>query len=67
MAVDDVPVGLLRRTGAVAHVLLLSDDPAAAERLGASLVEPGVYEATVDTTRVTNVQGVENALAAPSE
>jgi hypothetical protein len=60
---DGVPVRLLRRIGARAEVLLLSDDPAVAERLGAMLVEPGVYETTVDASRLANVQGVENQLA----
>jgi hypothetical protein len=59
---DGVPVRLLRRTGARAEVLLLSDNPAVAERVGAALVEPGVYEAHVDASLLTNVQGVENQL-----
>lgn len=59
---DGVPVRLLRSNGAQAEVLLLSDDPSAAERLGAHLVEPGVYEVTVDADRMANVQGVENQL-----
>jgi hypothetical protein len=62
-ALDGVPVRLLRRTGPQAEVLLLSDYPAAAERLQARLVEPGVYETTVDADRLTNLQGVENQLA----
>lgn len=62
-ALDGVPVRLLRRTGPQAEVLLLSDDPAAAERLQARLLEPGVYEATVDADRLTNLQGLENQLA----
>jgi hypothetical protein len=62
-ALDGVPVRLLRRTGPQAEVLLLSDDPAAADRLQARLVEPAVYEATVDAGRLANVQGVENQLA----
>ena len=61
--VDGVPIRLLRHSGAQAHVLLLSDDLAAAERLGAGLVEAGVYESTVDASRLTDVQGVENQLA----
>jgi hypothetical protein len=43
-------------------VLLLSDDPAVAERVGAGLVEPGVYEMVVDTSRLTNLRGAENQL-----
>jgi hypothetical protein len=63
---DGVPVRLLRRAGPQAEVLLLSDDPAAAERLQARLVEPGVYEAVVDAGRLANVHGVENQLAPPA-
>lgn len=58
--IDGVPVRMLRSTGETAEVLLLSDDPADAERVGAGLVEAGVYEAVVDASRLTNVQGVEN-------
>lgn len=65
-SLDGVPVRLLRHSGAQAHVLLLSDDPADAQRLGAGLVEPGVYEMTVDTTRLMDVQGVENQLTTPT-
>jgi hypothetical protein len=61
--VEGVPVRLLRSTGRTAEVLLLSDAPADAERVGAGLVEPGVYEVIVDAGRLTNVQGVENQLA----
>lgn len=61
-ALDGVPVRLLRRTGAEAHVLLLSDEPAAAERLGASFIEPGVFEVTVDASLLTDVRGLENTL-----
>lgn len=39
---DGVRVRLLRNTRGAAEVLLLSDDPAVAERIGAGLVEPGV-------------------------
>jgi hypothetical protein len=63
---DGVPVRLLRPAGPQAEVLLLSDDPAAAERLQARLVETGVYEAVVDAGRLANVQGVENQLAPPN-
>lgn len=58
--VDDVPVRMLRSAGSTAEVLLLGDDPADAERIGAGLVEAGVFEAVVDSTRLANVQGVEN-------
>ena len=63
---DGVPVRLLRRIGPQAEVLLLSDDPAAAERLQAKLMEPAVYEAIVDADRLTNLHGVENQLATPT-
>jgi len=58
--VDGIPVRILRRAGDTAEVLLLSDDPADAQRVGAGLVEAGVFEAVVDASRLTNVQGVEN-------
>lgn len=58
--VDGVPVRVLRRAGDTAEVLLLSDDPADAQRVGAGLVEAGVFEAVVDASRLTNVKGVEN-------
>lgn len=51
---------VLRSAGRTAEVLLLTDDPADAQRLGAGLVETGVFEAVVDSTRLTNVQSVEN-------
>jgi hypothetical protein len=60
---DSVPVRLLRATRGPADVLLLSDDPAVATRIGAGLVEPGVYEMIVDASRLTNVRGVENQLS----
>lgn len=59
---DGVPVRLLRTTGASAEVLLLSDDPAVAERIGARLVEPGIYQMVADANRLADVQGVENLL-----
>jgi len=59
---DGVPVRLLRSMGRTAEVLLLSDEPSDAERVGAGLVEPGVYEVIVDAGRLTDVQGVENQL-----
>lgn len=63
---DGVPVRLLRTTRGPVEVLLLTDDPEAAARVGAGLVEPGVYEIVVDSTRLANIQGVENQLA-PSD
>ena len=58
--VDDLPVRVLRSAGSTTEVLLLTDDPADAERVGARLVEAGVFEAVVDNSRLTNLQGVEN-------
>lgn len=58
--VDGVPVRILRRAGETAEVLLLSDDPADAERIGAGRVEVGVFEAVVDASRLADVHGVEN-------
>jgi hypothetical protein len=65
--VDGLSVRLLRRSASQADVLLLSDDPAEAARIGATLVEPGVYEATVETSRLANTQGVENQLTGATE
>ncbi len=59
---DGVPVRLLRNAGGRAEVLLLTDDPVAAQRVGAGLVESAVYELDVSADRLTNVQGVENQL-----
>ncbi|MEH3130775.1 MAG: hypothetical protein PGN27_12550 [Mycolicibacterium neoaurum] len=59
---EGVPVRVLRNAGARAEVLLLTDDPAAAQRVGAGLVEPEVYEAEVDSSRLANIRGVENQL-----
>ncbi len=58
--VDGVPVRVLRSAGSTAEVLLLTDDPAEAERVGAGLVEAGVFEAVVDASRLAGIQGVEN-------
>lgn len=59
---DGVAVRLLRNARGRADILLLSDDPSDAVRVGAVLVEPGIFEAVVDASRLTNVQGVENHL-----
>lgn len=58
--VDGVPVRMLRSAGSSAEVLLLTDNPADAERVGAGLVEAGVFEAVVDAGRLAGIQGVEN-------
>ena len=58
--VDGVPVRILRRAGETAEVLLLTDDPADAERVGAARVEAGVFEAVVAADRLADVHGVEN-------
>jgi hypothetical protein len=58
---DGAPVRLLRGTRGPAEVLLLSDDPAVATRMGAGLAEPGVYEMIVDASRLTNMQGLRTA------
>ena len=60
---DGVPVRLLRTSGWSAEVVLLSNDPAGAERVGAGLVEPGIFEMVVDIRRLANQIGVENQLA----
>lgn len=60
---DGIPVRLLRHGGGRAHLSLLSGDPSAAERVGASLIEPAVYEVVVDARLLKDVKGVENQLA----
>lgn len=59
---DGVPVRLLSNSGGRTEVLLLADDPAVAERVGAGLVESAVYEVDVESNRLANMQGVENQL-----
>ncbi|WP_370069139.1 hypothetical protein [Mycobacterium sp. MAA66] len=44
------------------ELLLLSDDPAGAERVGAGPVEAGIYELIVDARRLVNLRGIENQL-----
>lgn len=63
---DGIPVRLLRNAGGRAEALLLTDDPVAAERVGAGLVESAVYEIDISANRLVNLQGVENQLA-PAE
>lgn len=60
--VDGVPVRLLGNSGGRAAVVLLTDDPAAAQGIGAGLIEPEVYELDIDARRLQNVRGVENQL-----
>lgn len=59
---DGVPVRLIRSSGDAVEVLLLSDDPTDAQRVGAGLVEPGVYELIVGAKRLADMRGVENQL-----
>lgn len=59
---DGVPVRILRAMDGSAEILLLSDEPAVAERVGAGLVESAVYEMIVDARRLENARGVENQL-----
>ena len=58
-----VPVRVLSSGPAGARVLLLIDDAAHAESLGATVVEPGVFEATVATDDLADRHGVTNELA----
>ncbi|MHA0289570.1 hypothetical protein ACXYX3_24400 [Mycobacterium sp. C3-094] len=59
---DGVPVRILRTSGRTAELLLLTEDPVSAQRIGAGLVESGVYEVVIDTGRLSDVRGVENQL-----
>lgn len=47
-------------------MLLLTDDPVAAERIGAGMVESAVYEIGIPANRLVNLQGAENRLT-PAE
>ncbi|KMO70073.1 hypothetical protein EV589_0746 [Mycobacterium sp. BK558] len=60
---DGIPVRIVRTSGRTAELLLLTDDPDSARRVGAGLVESGVYEVVVDSARLANTRGVENQLA----
>jgi hypothetical protein len=61
-----VPVRVLSSGPSGARVLLLSDDAERAEALGATTVEPGVFEATVPTDDLVGTHGVTNELARPA-
>lgn len=61
-SVEEVPVRLLASDGTTAHVLLLTSDPGAAQRLDASMVDQGVFEAHVPVAALTGVQGVEDVV-----
>lgn len=60
---QDVPVRVLASGGGHARVLLLIDDAARAEALGATTIEPGVFEATVAAADLADRRGVANELA----
>lgn len=57
-----IPVRVVRSGAGVTELLLLSDDPEDAAKVGAGLVEPGVYQVIVDSARLAGVRGVENQL-----
>lgn len=61
-----VPVRVLSSGPAGARVLLLIDDVVQAEGLGASTIEPGVFEATVATSELSDTGGVTNELEHPA-
>lgn len=58
-----VPVRVLSSGPAGARVLLLIDDTDRAVGLGADVIEPGVFEATVATDALVGTQGVTNEVA----
>ena len=58
-----VPVRVLSSGSTGARVLLQVDDAERAEALGATVIEPGVFEATVPTGDLVGMQGVANELA----
>lgn len=59
----EVPVRVLQRSGDQVLVLLLSDDPEDARRLGAGEVEPGIFEATAPADELTDTSGGTRELA----
>lgn len=58
-----VPVRILASGPSGARVLLLIDDAARAEELGATVIEPGVFEAMVAVDDLEDRHGVTNELA----
>ncbi len=58
-----LPVRVLSSGPAGARVLLLVDDADRAEAVGATVIEPGVFEATVAADELTDTHGVTNELA----
>jgi hypothetical protein len=58
-----VPVRVLSSGPTGARVLLLIDDAERAEALGATVIEPGVFEATVAADELADTHGVTNELA----
>lgn len=61
-----VPVRILESGPSGARVLLLIDDASRAESLGATVVEPGVFEATAAVDDLLDRHGVTNELAPPT-
>lgn len=61
-----VPVRILESGPSGARVLLLIDDASRAESLGATVVEPGVFEATAAVDDLLDRRGVTNELAPPA-
>lgn len=61
-----VPVRILESGPSGARVLLLIDDASRAESLGATVVEPGVFEATAAVEDLLDRHGVTNELAPPA-
>lgn len=58
-----VPVRVLSSGPTGARILLQVDDAERAEALGAAVIEPGVFEATVPTGDLVGTQGVTHELA----
>lgn len=64
--VGETPVRVLEADGTNARVELVSDDPENADRIGATLTEPGIFEAVVPMGRLAGLQVVANELV-PAE
>lgn len=63
--VHGIQVRVLASDGMSARVLVSSDDPDEAARLGGEMVEPGVFEAVVAVDELSDRRGVTRELSAP--
>lgn len=59
------PVRVLQSDGARARVLLLDPDPETVDRLEPDIIEPGVFELSVDTADLADHEGLRRDLPTP--